>query len=804
MSDHRSFDGSESRSLRGGYTVPAESSHRDPAAFVQGVPLKELFGVIRRHSLLVLSVVAISVVPVLWMQSRQIPYYDATAVVRLADARSAIIPGENQYEDELIGRYTDEILSQIQVLQGRTVLGGAVDRAGLRVFSMTPGFSLEQLAPVQTGTNVEPDSLRIRFLRTGVAIDHGTRERRARYGAAMNLDGIRFRLPARHPGVDTVSLLVIPRDEAIDLIAGGLRALPREGTDVVEVTFTSPDSLMSQQVVNAVAEAFQSYDSRRAQERSRRRRLFLERQARATDSLLIGAQNELSEFRRREEVYGLKERSSAQQKTLMELDAEREELAATERMYTRLFDVVLRTGGDGRRNALSTLIASPDLASNPAVGPLYTQLVKYEVERDGLVAGPLGGTSENPDVRRLNSLIAGTEDRLLAAIRSHLLSIEARLAALDELRAARSVEARSLPATEAEEERLMQNVASIGRVADQVGAELQQARMAEAVQAGRVEIVDLAPGALPADQRGLMTLILAGMLGLMLGSGGAFAAEAMNTSIRRPQEITSVLQVPRLAVVPRVETSSRRGLRWLVAPRSKALRDGRQNGDSFPAEISSHAEEAYRTLRANLIFSARFRSIQTLVVTSASPKEGKSTTVANLAVSFARQGFRVLLIDADLRRPTLHRVFRVPQEPGFSSILMGRSIPAAVVSPTSFEGLFFMPSGSRPHNLSELLSSESMRDVLARLRGQYDLLILDTPPVLAAAETAVLAAEADAVLVVIRAGQTERAAAEEAMQQLTFAGARVVGAVLNDPEAQLPRYGYPYQEYGEAYDSVTA
>ena len=164
-------------------------------------------------------------------------------------------------------------------------------------------------------------------------------------------------------------------------------------------------------------------------------------------------------------------------------------------------------------------------------------------------------------------------------------------------------------------------------------------------------------------------------------------------------------------------------------------------------------------------------------------------------MTFAQQGFRVLLIDADLRRPKLHLAFGVEQEPGLSSLLEGQYAPAEAIRVTSIEGLYLLPSGHLPSNPAELLGGKLMRRLLLGFPDRFDLLILDTPPVLAAAEASILAAEADAVLLVVRAGHTQRRSAEFAMQQLTMVGAHVAGAVLNDPDAQVARYGDFYHAY---------
>nr|MBA3403928.1 CpsD/CapB family tyrosine-protein kinase [Gemmatimonadaceae bacterium] len=186
-------------------------------------------------------------------------------------------------------------------------------------------------------------------------------------------------------------------------------------------------------------------------------------------------------------------------------------------------------------------------------------------------------------------------------------------------------------------------------------------------------------------------------------------------------------------------------------------------------------------------------TLRTVVITSASPGEGKTTTAANLAVSFAQQGMRVLLVDCDLRRARLHKLFDLPREPGLTELILGNGDVEQLSRTTDVTGLYVMPAGQLPPNPAELLGSDATRRVLAGLAEAYDMIIIDTPPLLAASDAAILATIADGVIVVLRAGATESAAAQQAMQQLNAVGARIVGAVLNDPDAQVPRYGAYYR-----------
>jgi capsular exopolysaccharide synthesis family protein len=154
---------------------------------------------------------------------------------------------------------------------------------------------------------------------------------------------------------------------------------------------------------------------------------------------------------------------------------------------------------------------------------------------------------------------------------------------------------------------------------------------------------------------------------------------------------------------------------------------------------------------------------------------------------------RVLLVDADLRRAAVHRLFSIPREPGLSDLVLGYETEEAVTRATSVSGLYVIPAGKLPPNPSELLAGDGMRKTIATLTEGYDVIVLDTPPLLAASDAAIIATLADGVIMVIRAGKTDIAAALQSTQQLNSVGARVVGAVLNDPDAQVPKYGAYYQ-----------
>ena len=198
----------------------------------------------------------------------------------------------------------------------------------------------------------------------------------------------------------------------------------------------------------------------------------------------------------------------------------------------------------------------------------------------------------------------------------------------------------------------------------------------------------------------------------------------------------------------------------------------------------------------NLMFlSTDDAPIQTLVFSSPGPNEGKSPTFINFAVMLAQQGQRVLLIDADLRRPALHKAMDLLREPELTNLLIGDAEVQEAIRPNVLPNLDLLPSGPFPPNPSELLSSQTMRDVLDELSATYSYIILDTPPILAVTDAAILGKHADGVVLVLRSGETEQRAAERAVDQVGRVGVRVFGAVLNEVASSTVEESYYMQYY---------
>ncbi len=275
--------------------------------------------------------------------------------------------------------------------------------------------------------------------------------------------------------------------------------------------------------------------------------------------------------------------------------------------------------------------------------------------------------------------------------------------------------------------------------------------------------------------RPLLNMVLATLFGLILGVSLAMLQEYMDDRINEPEDAQRLLQAPALGYVPLVQREESRLIADLTG------------GSTL---------ESYRVLRSNVQFATVDGPISSVMVTSTVPGEGKSVTACNLAVAMALDGRQVILVDADLRRPTIHEKLKLKLQPGLTNVLLGRQSLDTALQPTSIDGLRVLASGPLPPNPAELLNSRAMRQLHDELKTHAEIVIFDTPPCLATADAQVLASFADGVLYVIHLGQTKRSAVRHAEELLRQAHARVLGVVFNKIDLSANRSSYYYSQYG--------
>ena len=279
------------------------------------------------------------------------------------------------------------------------------------------------------------------------------------------------------------------------------------------------------------------------------------------------------------------------------------------------------------------------------------------------------------------------------------------------------------------------------------------------------------PPSYPARPRVALNLALGALVGLVVGLGLAFFIEYLDTSVKTMDDVESLLGVPVLAIVPK-------GVQLLH----------REAGDTPDAE-------AYRILRTNIEFNRKNPEANTISVASGGPGEGKSTTIANLAFISAQGGYSTLIVDADLRRPTQQEIWDLPNTTGLTNYLTTEIPLEDVILPTTVENLSVMPSGVLPSDAVGILNSQRMSDLIAELKARYDIVFLDSPPMLGVSDASVVASEVDQTIIVVQHRRFPRAMLTRVKQAILGVGGSVLGVVLNNVDLKHDQNYYYYTNY---------
>ena len=398
-----------------------------------------------------------------------------------------------------------------------------------------------------------------------------------------------------------------------------------------------------------------------------------------------------------------------------------------------------------------------------------------------------GKTEDHPQVRAVRAQLATRESELRSAVGENLVVLSGRIEneqiQLNQIRADQA----NFPELENRLDELNIQLGLDQETVRFLTSQQYQAQITSAAASAYVTVVDSASDVYPVSTGGQTNLLLGAILGLILGVGAAFFLEYLDRTVCTSADVEMLLSIPVLGIIPRLRK---------IPPESEA--EDRQPDRPLLVALDplDPAAEAYRNLRMNIMFmSTEEKPIRTLIFSSPGPGEGKSTTSINFAAMLAQQGERVLVVDADIRRPALHRAMDVLREPGLTDLLIGDVELREAVRPNVLPNLDVLPSGPFPPNPSELLNSKKMQELLKKFEGTYTHIIIDSPPILAVTDSAMLGTHTDGLVLVLRSGETEQRAAERAVDQVRRVGVRVFGAVLNEVASTTVEESYYMQYY---------
>lgn len=643
-----------------------------------------------------------------------------------------------------------------------------IDREAARVLNVEDTSPRESMVQGEEFFQTQFGLLRSRSLAERVIESEGL----ATSDAFLNAMGVSTR---GGDGQSAAQRAALRKERVLSVVRANLGVSPVRGSRLVGVSFNSPDPALSARIANAVAESFIQSNLDRKYESSTYAREFLEDRIAQTKSTLEDAERQLVAYATQQQIINVGGSADAPDESRSLTSSS---LVALNSSLSQATAKRVAAEEKWRQISRSSLLSLPDVFENPAIQRLteeraklasqyqqnlsvyqadYPQMVQLKAQIDEIDRQISSVASEIRNSVRSEYQIAANEERsLLAQVRG----LQADVLDLRDRSIQYNILQREIDTSRTLYDALLQRYKEVS--------------ITGVVASNNVSVVDAAaPPREPSSPNLLINLAIAAFLGLGLGVLAAFVLEALDESLSTPEDVETKLGVPVLGAVPRLEKG--------------------ETPAGALADMRSGFSEAYYSLRTALQFSTPDGAPRSLLVTSSRPAEGKSTTAFALAQNFARIGKRVLLVDGDLRNPSMHRLMGVDNDRGMSNVLSGSETVSSVAHATGIENLSFIACGPLPPNPAELWAGERVRSFLDSALADYDHVVIDGPPVLGFADAPILAATVGGTLFILESRGTRRGQARGALRRLHMGSARLLGVVLTKFNARTTSYGgYDY------------
>ncbi|MBI3568281.1 MAG: polysaccharide biosynthesis tyrosine autokinase [Gemmatimonadetes bacterium] len=763
----------------------------------QEIDLRRAWQTVARSAWIIVVCVGLAVVAAL-VAARQVePTYTASATVRIDDKKSAQMGAAAMYG---FGVDNQGLLAMAgEVITSRTLAAEAVDSLGLRLSVTQPQTPVRSRYVAWAKLMSDAPSLAYRVLNTPAGREVHTIAPDSLLGtypdsAPLHIIGGQLALTADGRALEHFNLSVEPRVQVAEYLRGSITVQPtNKDANVLAISYTGKDSALARDIPNVMARLFVHRSMELDRSGAKTQVDYLERQMAQLQADVTDAESAMRAYLEREQISGVQSEQSMLSQELLNLVSQQRELEQQKENITRALDPLSNPDTVLARTLfLQKLMATPDFQRS---GIANNEVARYDALLAQRSTELTRYTPDGSTIRNLDKQIRETQDNIRKRTMAFLVNLDEQLAALRPRIQATQAKLNKVPEQLIEYSKLERNRHIVEEMITLVQGRLKEAQIQEAVQDSTASVLDEAVN--PSRQGGSSeTLIFAVAVfsGLLVGVAVAFLRDWLDTTIRTEADLANIVGVAVVGIIPNLQQQARS-----VGYRLPTPKDGDESRPAAGREYQTPAAEAYRTLRTNLNYLTPPRPPRVIVVTSALPGDGKTTTVVNLAVTLAHQGQRVILIDAETRRGTVHDVFGIPPAPGFFDLMYGQASPGECIRRVQMEGggtIDVLPLGSAPSvNPADLLVAGRLQPLFERLRGQYDYVLIDTPPLNLFTDGALIGAHADALLLVARADKTDREELKYAVAQLRNVQVTLAGTILNDVEFRRSsryRLGYGY------------
>ena len=578
------------------------------------------------------------------------------------------------------------------------------------------------------------------------------------------------------------------QSHAIDALLTNLAVTPIRNSRLVDVKFRSPDAALSTRIVNALARNYIDQNLEYKFSATKDANDWLDNQLAEQRKEVEAAEAKLQAYREKNDAISLEDRQNIVVQKLTDLNAAVTK-AKTERIQKEAMYKQLRAI-ESNPAALDTF---PAILSNSFIQQQKAELAQLQ-QQHAQLSEKFG--DKHPEIVKSRSAIQNAQlklqveiNKVVQAVRTEYQAALAQETSMSGALGQQKTEALAMNRKGIEYSVLERDVQSNKQLYENLMQRAKETSVSSELKSSNIRIIDKAER--PRDavwpRKGL-NLLLAILSGTVLALGLTFFFEYLDSRLKTPDEVKSHLGLPALGLVPVLAPKSWKGKEPLIH-----------------VGVPPGFAEAFRTIRTNVLFSSAEEGSRALVITSTGPGEGKTTVASNLAIGFAQAGQRVLLIDADMRRPRVHDVFGRRQEPGLSNVMVGNAKASQSVHKTGVPGLWVMAAGHLPPNPAELLGSQRFRDFVASLKEHFDLILIDSPPVMAVTDAVIAAHAANGVVFVVGSEMTSRQAARAAVEHLDQGRVHFIGAILNRVDLERNSYyysNYYRHEYGSYYQQA--
>ncbi len=724
------------------------TSHTSPQSGEGEVHLLDRLAVIYRYRYIAFAVFALTAITVMVQGYSGVKVYRAQVRLLIEPEHSSALPGsmqaESTFEDPEIYFQT-----QYKIIKSRDIGRLTAQKLELSTISEFNG-------------NEPPPSTPLTLLRS-------LQERM--------MGGSRPKAPVETPRPgDTTN-----EASLVNAFLDRISVEPVRGSHLVDLVFQGKDPKFSALAANTLADVYVEQNLARRQGSNLNMIRFIEQEVEKQKRKVGESQRGLGEYRERKNALSLDERQNVVLSRLTKYNDDVMQ-AKSRRSQKEAAWKLLQTGS-------SSVDALPIIAADAEVQNLRTQLDGLNRERAQLLQTYL---EKHPNVVALNTKIEETNRQLERAKETAIQRVknDYESAIIEEQQATRALEGAKAESVDLNRKGIDYGVMereakSNEEVLNTLLQRENELRVASNSRENNVSVIERAEvPTSPTTAGSRRTWFMALFFGFVAAIGVVFGLDYMNDTVKTPEDIARHLKIPFLGLIPSVR------------------------GDQHPLLTSSHVPhdfgESFRALRTSLISRFQTDGVKVLAVTSAQPLEGKTTTAVNIAMALAYGGSRVLLIDADMRRPGMHRALRLTNERGLSQVLTGQARVRDVIQRTVDPNLLAITAGKTPPNPSELLASERMKTLLTNLaHGPFDWILIDTPPVLAVTDAVVLAPAVTGTVFVIGSEMTRRRLAERAVETIRSSHPRQVAAVLNRVDFARNKYYYS-RHYGHQYKNYYA